>query len=244
MRRRGVIAVLFALTLQAFSLCDPARAEPAGGRFELLGGIAWQETSGSAYLGGGWAFGKALSAPGPRIRAKAAFGAYTYDTLWSEDFGTIGIVGQFAMVEAMAGWQFRRGPATVKLFAGYAEQAHDLTPDDPRNQVDGIERGAAGAIETWFDLGPAVWAQFDAHAMAAFETYGVHGRLGWRVRPRLAVGAEAGAIGAVAYDAVKAGGFVKTWLMGTELTLSGGATGAYPLGDPAFYTELSFYRVF
>ncbi len=62
--------------------------------------------------------------------------------------------------------------------------------------------------------------------------------------PRLALGLEAGAVGNLEYDAVKAGAFARFWLKGTELTLCGGATGAYPLGDPTGYMALSFYRAF
>lgn len=211
---------------------------------EMFYGVGWEGQSGSAYVGGTYAVSKPLDAPGLRLRAKAAYGIYSYDGTFAPPIGDVRFVGHFGSVEGMIGWQFRRGPAIVKIFAGVVDQEHLISPADPRNDVHGNEVGAGVALESWLDIGPSAWAQFDAQGSTSFGTYSVHGRLGKRLLPRLALGLEAGAVGNLEYDAVKAGAFARVWLMGTELTLSGGATGAYPLGDPTGYMALSFYRAF
>lgn len=236
----GHASLLAALLL----ISPPANADDPVPRAEMFGGIGWEGQSGSAYVGGTHALGKPLDAPGLRLRAKSAYGLYAYGGSFAPPIGDVRFLGQFGYVEAMVGWQFRRGPAIVKIFAGVVDQEHSISPHDPRNAVQGNDFGAGLALESWLDIGSSAWAQFDAFGSNSFDTYSVHGRLGKRILPRLAVGVEAGAVGNLEYDAVKVGAFARFWLKGTELTLSGGATGAYPLGDPTGYMALSFYRAF
>ncbi len=145
----GLIAALL-LTAPHANAHDPIP------RAEMFGGVGWQGQSGSAYVGGTHALGKPLDAPGLRLRAKAAYGLYAYEGTFAPPVGDVRFLGQFGYIEGMVGWQFRRGPAIVKIFAGMVDQEHSIAPHDPRNTVQGNDFGAAVAVETWLDIGPAV----------------------------------------------------------------------------------------
>jgi len=69
-------------------------------------------------------------------------------------------------------------------------------------------------------------------------------RLGYRVRPRLSLGLEGGALGNAEYDAGRGGGFVRVNFRSFETTLSRGFTGNYLEHDPSFYLALGLYRPF
>jgi hypothetical protein len=78
----------------------------------------------------------------------------------------------------------------------------------------------------------------------AFQEYCSLARLGLRVRPRLSLGLEGGALGNEEYDAGRAGGFVRLNLRDTEVTVSGGFTGNYLEDTPSGYVALGVYRTF
>jgi hypothetical protein len=69
-------------------------------------------------------------------------------------------------------------------------------------------------------------------------------RLGYRVRPRLSLGIEGGALGNEEYDAGRGGGFARVNFRALELTLSGGFTGNYLEDEPSGYVALGLYRAF
>ena len=71
-----------ALCAAVFALCvstDTARAGPDAPHTELFTGIETSDNYTSGYVGGGYAFGKGLYAPGLRLRAVGAYGRYDYD---------------------------------------------------------------------------------------------------------------------------------------------------------------------
>jgi hypothetical protein len=68
--------------------------------------------------------------------------------------------------------------------------------------------------------------------------------MGFRARPRFALGLEGEAIGNEEYDAGRAGGFLRMNFRDTEFTLSGGFTGNYLEDDPSGYVALGIYRSF
>jgi cellulose biosynthesis protein BcsS len=84
----------------------------------------------------------------------------------------------------------------------------------------------------------------DAAYGTAFQEYCSLARLGLRVRPRLSLGLEGGALGNEEYDAGRAGGFVRLNLRDTEVTVSGGFTGNYLEETPSGYVALGVYRTF
>jgi hypothetical protein len=73
--RRALSLVVLALALPA----SDAVAEPEAPRNEIFTGFEASDNYASGYLGGGYAFGKGLYAPGWRLRSVAAYGRYRYD---------------------------------------------------------------------------------------------------------------------------------------------------------------------
>ena len=64
----------------AINLAPPrACAESEAPRNEFFTGFEASDNYASAYLGGGYAFGKGLYAPGWRLRSVASYGRYRYD---------------------------------------------------------------------------------------------------------------------------------------------------------------------
>ena len=151
--------------------------------------------------------------------------------------------GEDAFLAALAGYQFRKGALIGKLFAGIEAEDQHISPHDPNNKVQGSEIGLRFASETWLDVSPRLFVSADAPYGMAFQEYCALARIGFRVRPRLALGLEGGALGEE-YAARKGGGFLRLNLSVTEITLSGGFTGNYLEDEPSSYVALGFYPTF
>ena len=128
----------------------------------------------------------------------------------------------------LLGYQFRPGRLIVKLFAGIEAEDQHIVPHDPHNSVQGRELGLRLQAETWLDISPSLFLSADAAYGTAFQEYCSLARLGLRVRPRLSLGLEGGALGNEEYDAGRAGGF----------------TGNYLEETPSGYVALGVYRTF
>jgi cellulose biosynthesis protein BcsS len=200
----------------------------------------------SAYVGAGTALGKGVYEPGFRLRAVGSFGRYHYDgtLLTGGAYMPTTFDGQDAFLAALAGYQFRKGPLITKLFAGLEAEDQQILPHDPNNAVQGSEIGLWLATENWLDISPKLFLSVDASYGTAFQEYCALTRLGFRLRPRLALGFEGGALGNEEYNAGKGGGFVRINLRDTEFTLSGGFTGNYLEDLPSGYVSLGVYRTF
>ena len=75
LRASGVVSLALAINL----VPPRAYAESETPRNEFLTGFEASDNYASAYLGGGYAFGKGLYAPGWRLRSVASYGRYRYD---------------------------------------------------------------------------------------------------------------------------------------------------------------------
>ena len=73
--RAGVVSLALAINLAPPRAC----AESEAPRNEFFTGFEASDNYASAYLGGGYAFGKGLYAPGWRLRSVASYGRYRYD---------------------------------------------------------------------------------------------------------------------------------------------------------------------
>jgi hypothetical protein len=200
----------------------------------------------SGYVGGGYALGKGLHDPGFRLRAVGAYGRYEYDgSLFDgSDYVATTFDGQVSFAAALIGYQFRPGRVTVKLFGGIEAEDQHITPRDPNNSVQGSEVGFRLLAETWYDVSSRWFLSADASYGTAFQEYCSLARVGFRVRPRLSLGLEGGALGNEEYDAGRGGGFVRVNVRKLEMTLSGGYTGDYLADDPSGYVSLGLYRAF
>jgi hypothetical protein len=238
----ALCAAVFALGVSA----NTARAEPDAPHTELFTGIETSDNYTSGYVGGGYAFGKGLYAPGLRLRAVGAYGRYDYDGALFDGSNYVATTfdGQDSFAAALIGYQFRPGAVIVKLFGGIAVEDQHIVPHDPNNAVQGTEVGFRLLAETWYDIAPRWFLSADASYGTAFQEYWSLARVGFRVLPKLSLGLEGGALGNEEYDAGRGGGFIRINLRKLEFTLSGGYIGNYLEDDPSGYVSLGLYRNF
>ena len=224
-----------------------AAAEPEPPKNEIFTGFEASDNYASGYLGGGYAFGKGLYAPGWRLRSVAAYGRYRYDGTLEVLPGVTAPIefdGQDYFGSALAGYQFHPGGVILKLFAGIEIDSQIISPRDPNNSVQGTELGLRLQAEGWYDISERYYVSADASYGTAFQAYCVLARVGYRARPKLSLGIEGGALGNEEYDAGRGGGFVRGHFRAVEVTLSGGFTGNYLEDDPSGYVSLGVYRAF
>jgi len=75
LRVSGVLSLALAIYLVPHGACAQSDAP----RNEFFASFEVSDNYASAYLGGGYAFGKGLYAPGWRLRSVASYGRYRYD---------------------------------------------------------------------------------------------------------------------------------------------------------------------
>ena len=68
-------------------------------------------------------------------------------------------------------------------------------PHDPNNTVQGSAIGLRLQAESWLDVSRRLFVSADAPYGMAFQEYCALARIGYRVRPRLSLGLEGGALG-------------------------------------------------
>jgi Cellulose biosynthesis protein BcsS len=211
----------------------------------MFSGFEASNNYASGYVGGGYAFAN-LYAPGLQVRAVGAYGRYQYDgTLFDgSDYRDATFDGQVGFAAALIGYQLQHRTVTVKLFAGIEAEDQRIVPHDPNNAVQGTEIGLRLVAETWYDISSRWFVSAYASYGTAFQEYWSQARIGFRVRPKLSLGLEGGALSNEGYDAGRGGGFVRVNFRKLEATLSGGFTGDYLMDNPSGYVALGFYRTF
>lgn len=237
--------VLSAAVLLA-ALIGPAGADAEEPRWETSSGFETSNNYASGYVGAGYAFGKGLQSTGWRARIVGAYGRYHYDGALFDgaNYRDVTFNGQMGFAAAQIGYQFRPGTAFVKLYAGIEAEDQRIEPRDPNNSVQGTEVGLRLTAETWYDIAPRWFLSADASYGTAFQEYWSLARVGFRIRPKLSLGVEGGALGNEEYDAGRGGGFIRVNFTRLEATLSGGFTGDYLMDDPSGYVALGIYRTF
>jgi hypothetical protein len=222
-------------------------AAPDAPRTEYFTGFEVSDNYASAYVGGGYALGKAgLYGEGWRLRAVGAYGPYHYDgsLLIDGAYRPTTFDGQNSFAAALLGYQLRPGRLILKLFAGIEAEDQHIVPHDPNNSVQGSALGLRLQAESWLDLSERMFVSADATYGTAFQEYWALARLGLRLGERLSLGLEGGALGNEEYDAGRGGGFARVNFRAMEVTLSSGFTGNYLEDDPSFYVALGLYRPF
>ncbi len=112
---------LYAAVLALAVSADTARAGPDGPHTELFTGIETSDNYTSGYVGGGYAFGKGLYAPGLRLRAVGAYGRYDYDGALFDGSNYVATTfdGQDSFAAALIGYQFDLGTGSEDQQRGY-----------------------------------------------------------------------------------------------------------------------------
>ncbi len=225
---------------------SPALAGPDGPSTEIFTGLEATDNAVSGYVGAGYAFGKGLYESGWRVRAVGSLGSYDYQgTLFGHgsDLATT-FDGRSTYGAALIGYQWRKDALFLKVFAGVEGEDQDISPRDPENAVQGSAVGAKFVAESWYDFSPLWFGSLDASYGTAFQQYWSRARVGYRVRPRLALGIEGGALGNEEYDAGRGGAFARLDVGRLELSLAGGFSGNYLEDEPSGYVSLGVYRAF
>lgn len=148
-----------------------------------------------------------LGKDGVMLRALGVYVDYEYGTydLSTDDRRTID--GDAGIFDLMLGYQWFGPGHRVAAYIGAEYQDHDLSPDDPFNDVDGSEWGfkVAGEFET--DASSHLYVGLLGSYSTAYDTYWTRGRIGGRV-DRFVVGIEGLLHGNEGYDAQRLGAFV------------------------------------
>ncbi|MEG6508683.1 cellulose biosynthesis protein BcsS [Methyloligella sp. 2.7D] len=242
-----LLAVPISLPLFDFSAVraeEVSQTAPPG--VEIFSGFGVNGNSAAGYLGAGTAFGSSLWQPGFRGRIVGAYGGYNYDGTLAAPGGRQSVTfdGNNTYGAALLGYQFQPGRAVVKLFAGIEAEDQDISPRDPNNSVQGSAVGLRVQAESWFDLSARSFVTLDASYGTAFQEYWTASRLGFRLRPKLAVGLEGGAQGNREYNAGRGGAFVQLQLPRVEVIAASGVTGDYLERQGSAYFTLNLYRAF
>lgn len=135
---------------------------------------------------------------------------------------------EHSYAEALIGYHLRLGSLTAKAFAGAAMASERHLRKDPASHTDGLEFGAKGVLELWFDASPEKWMELDASYTTARDESSARWRAGWRLEPGLSVGPE------LRYDRNiqsadgewngRIGLFGRYEWIGGEVSISGGVT--------------------
>ena len=113
LRASGVVGLGFL----AIELTPPrAFAETEAPRNEIFAGFEASDNYASAYLGGGYAFGKGLYAPGWRLRSVASYGRYRYDGSLrvGTDYMATVFDGEEYFGSALVGYQFHPDASLIE----------------------------------------------------------------------------------------------------------------------------------
>lgn len=177
----------------------------------------------STYTGINWSpFGK-ITQDGLRLRLAGGYGEYRY--AGNVEGTTQSIYGTAAFADLLVGYQRGFGPLTLKAFAGATFDGHLLDPFDEASKVGGAATGAKGVLESWLNLSPDTFAQFDLSYATAHQTYNSRLRVGYRLNRVFSIGLEGGAFGNLAANNGRGGAFARYEWLGGELSLSGGISG-------------------
>ena len=215
---------------------DDVLAPSARQWFELSAGVSGTASAWSAHSSATAALAGDLGTNGYRLRIGGGYGHYRYTrkvsdpaihgSRWPELFG------DQTWADALIGYQWIIGSTAVKVYTGFTEEDHRISPGrdfplavDDENLIQGRKRGAKLVLETWSRLADWGFLQVDASWSEPFDTYGGRLRLGYFWTGAWSAGIEASAYQNISHDGGRAGAFVRYERNGSELSWSIGLDG-------------------
>lgn len=200
----AMVAGLASFTPRAWSFEPHTPAGPTSTVFFTGGDVA--DSAFSIHAGAIRALNGDLGKDGVMLRALGVYVDYDYDTFLP--FPTpANIDGNAAIFDMMIGYQFLGPGHRAAVYIGGEYQNHDLSPDDPGNDIDGTEWGfkVAGEFET--NETSRLYVGLIGSYSTAYDTYWTRARVGTRI-DRYVLGIEGILHGNEGYDAERLGGFV------------------------------------
>ena len=134
--------------------------------------------------------------PGWRLRVQSGYGQYDY-TLQENGAASV-YRGSINYIDALAGYHWRTGALTAKIFAGVSFIDHAVRPGASRGRVVGLEWGPKAAAELWLDIAPGQWTSLNVNFTTAHNTasarwrYGIALMEGFSLGPELRLDTNAG----------------------------------------------------
>lgn len=177
----------------------PAAADPAeqpSGR-EVWAGADVSTNVWLVYSGVTYAPWSGIHDDGFRFRAAGGYGAYEYDKdpiadSKVQDARMLAFHARTYFADFLVGYLKRFGELTAKAFVGVSIVGHEIGPLDEHTIAVGDETGIKGVVELWLNIGERGWGSLDLSWTSAHDTRAARARLGYRIRPKLSVGLEAG----------------------------------------------------
>lgn len=215
--RAGAAAFLAAAML---ACADVSRADDDESARVLLfsGRDIWRN---GAFVHGGLIWGPyGFEQDAPLLKLLVSGGVYRY---LAESLGGVRVVGAQGLVQAMPGWQVRRGAYEVKVFFGPEYQRLRLWPDDPGSRLRGPHLGLRLSAEVWGEPTPETMVAADVSLSSIGAGHSARAAYGWRLLERFYVGPETQVYGDADYRQWRLGGHVTSLRTGdTEWSAAGG----------------------
>ena len=151
---RGVVAFFAAVVAAGSAFCSTTGAhadtttDGETTHFLLFGGVDFWRNGGFGHGGLLWS-PDGLKQEGFTLKLLLGAGSYRYRA------GAADITGRQYLASTLPGWRFKDGAIELTVFAGLDLQQHQFSPDDPGNRLRGLNIGARGGIDLWFEPMPA-----------------------------------------------------------------------------------------
>lgn len=181
--------------------------DPSFDRYLLFSGVElWKAGS---FLHGGFVWSPdGLAAEGFALKLLSGTGRYRYRS------GATDITGDTVVLAAMPGWRIKHDRFEATVYAGLDLQRHRFRPDDPGNELAGLDIGTRFAGEVWFEPAATTMMQAWATWSSIDAGYSVRGAVGWRLFDGFFLGPEVQALGDGNYRQHRAGIHLTAWRTG------------------------------
>lgn len=205
---------------------------------EVFSGVVVSRQAWTSWAGGVTSFTGDLYRSGWRGRLVAGYGGYRFVTDGADNFANP------ALLEIMAGYQFRKGPVISKLYGGLHGEDHRLQRPDPDNRSAGMHYGVKLLSENWIDLPASSHAGLNLSYSTLNQRYQAQLRLGSEyLLPTVVLGPEAHITGNQHHYQLRFGGFLRWNSERGSIEASGGVARNYD-GKGTPYLGASLLRRF
>ncbi|MGO9170834.1 MAG: cellulose biosynthesis protein BcsS [Rhodomicrobium sp.] len=240
--------------------CWAADDNVSGPRFETYAGADYDSRSASLTTTAVWSLFGPVTQPGLRIKLDGLADAYgeTAASVFSGGFQVAGLKGDG---DLMAGYLFERDPLWIKVYAGAAYQLQARLVWQAGQIVKQEIWGAAGTVESYWQVSDRAWASAGASWMQPDNTTSLYSRAAYEIYRstgglRISAGAEAALTVSNADDFkegraldlyddyVRGGALINLRYGANDFTVSGGMSQAS--GEAAWcpYATVRFGRQF